>query len=144
MDSGKKTRRDFLNYIFSVGLFGWLGSVLYPLYSFVSSSKLKIDDISYINLGVNNEMEINSSKLFKINKKPAILIKTKDGELKALSAVCTHLQCTVQFNKEENALRCPCHFGKYDLSGKNVSGPPPNPLTQYEVFVKNDIILVRK
>jgi cytochrome b6-f complex iron-sulfur subunit len=39
---------------------------------------------------------------------------------------------------------CACHNGVYDLSGKNVSGPPPRPLEAYDVHVRGDEIYVSR
>ncbi|HJY64067.1 MAG TPA: Rieske (2Fe-2S) protein [Ignavibacteria bacterium] len=142
--TGKKSRRDFLNYVLSIGFFGWIGAILYPLYSYLVPPKSPDVDTSNISIGKESEMENNSSKMFKIGNKPGILIKTNEGELKALSATCTHLDCTVQFKKDENLIWCACHNGKYDLNGINISGPPPKPLTKFNVVVQKDEIYVQK
>lgn len=142
--SDKKSRRDFLNYILSVGFLGWMGAILYPLYSYLVPPKSPDVDVSNISIGKASEMENNSSKMFKIGNKPGILIKTNEGELKAFSATCTHLDCTVQLKKDENLIWCACHNGKYDLNGSNVSGPPPKPLTRFNVVVQKDEIFVQK
>ncbi len=142
--TGKKSRRDFLNYILSIGFFGWIGAILYPLYSYLVPPKSPDVDTSNISIGKASEMENNSSKMFKLGNKPGILIKTKEGELKAFSATCTHLDCTVQFNKDENLIWCACHNGKYDLNGTNISGPPPKPLTPFNIVVQKDEIFVQK
>ena len=71
----------------------------------------------------------------------------------AISAVCTHLGCTVRAEAlsqpEEQtvggaALRlthrflCPCHGSKYGGDGGNVSGPAPKPLAWYHLDVATD------
>ncbi|HEY3251705.1 MAG TPA: Rieske (2Fe-2S) protein, partial [Ignavibacteria bacterium] len=101
-------------------------------------------DVSNIKIGKASEIENNSSLMFKNGNKPGILIKTKDGELKAFSATCTHLDCTVQYKKDEGLIWCACHNGRYDLNGTNISGPPPKPLTPFNVIVQNDEIFVVK
>lgn len=140
----KSSRRDFLNYVLSLGFLGWIGAVLYPLYSYLIPPKSPDVDVSNVSIGKASEMENNSSKMFKIGNKPGILIKTREGDLKAFSATCTHLDCTVQFKKDENIIWCACHNGKYDLNGRNISGPPPKPLTPYNVVVQKDEIFVQK
>jgi len=56
----------------------------------------------------------------------------RDHELiKAVSAVCTHLGCTVQ--KTSEGFECPCHGSCYTGSGKVVSGPAPSDLPWYRV-----------
>jgi len=57
----------------------------------------------------------------------------KNGNFKAFSATCTHLDCTVQFKNDTQQIWCACHNGLYDLEGRNISGPPPRPLTKYGV-----------
>lgn len=40
------------------------------------------------------------------------------GEIRALSSVCTHMQCTLQFRPDWQDLRCPCHGASFDLQGR--------------------------
>lgn len=46
-----------------------------------------------------------------------------DGEIRALSAVCTHMGCTLTYRPAVRDLRCPCHGASFDLSGKLANGP---------------------
>jgi Rieske Fe-S protein len=55
----------------------------------------------------------------------AILVRTYDGKYYAHGQKCSHLGCSVNFNREHNSLECPCHMGAYDLrSGSVLQGPP--------------------
>jgi thiosulfate dehydrogenase [quinone] large subunit len=64
---------------------------------------------------------------------PDIVIRGRDGSLKAFSAVCTHAGCTVGY--EGGQLVCPCHGGTFDAStGQVVSGPPPSGLAAKRVI----------
>lgn len=92
----------------------------------------------------NAELANNTGKIFKFGSKPGIIIRTQTGELKALSASCTHLDCIVQYQPQAGNILCACHNGIYDLTGKNISGPPPRPLEEYTVNVKGDDIIVTK
>jgi Rieske Fe-S protein len=67
-----------------------------------------------------------------------------DGQYRALSATCTHLSCTVQYRGDLRQVWCACHNGMYDLAGRNLSGPPPRPLEQYDVHVRGDEIIVSR
>lgn len=51
-----------------------------------------------------------------------------------LSSRCTHLGCTVNWNAEANAFKCPCHDAKFSQEGLVLDGPPPRPLPRYTDF----------
>ncbi len=72
----------------------------------------------------------------------AVLVRKKGGDLIALSAVCTHLGCIVQWQKERQEFICPCHAGLYTVDGAVISGPPPKPLQKIPVVVANGTITV--
>ena len=76
-----------------------------------------------------------------IGGKPVGIIKSSE-KLYALSLICTHLGCIVNWHPEQHRLICPCHAGTYDLNGAVVAGPPPRPLPSYEVKVTGDKIVV--
>lgn len=71
----------------------------------------------------------------------------------AISAVCTHLGCTVkminlnqpkrvkirgQFVEQHREFHCPCHGSKYNGDGSNYAGPAPRPLAWYKLEVSPD------
>jgi Rieske Fe-S protein len=91
-----------------------------------------------------NELPPNSGKIFKFGNKPALLVRTPTGEYKAFSAVCTHLDCIVQYRPDLRLIWCACHNGQYNLSGKNIAGPPPRPLEEYAVNIRGEEIVVSK
>lgn len=70
---------------------------------------------------------------FNFAGKPCLLVRTPDGEIKAFNAICTHTDCTVKYRPGQGDIFCTCHGGVYDSNGRNVSGPPPRPLTAYKV-----------
>jgi Rieske Fe-S protein len=71
-----------------------------------------------------------------------IIIVNVGGEIRAFDAVCTHEACPLGWNPEQRLIRCPCHGGAYDVSGKVVDGPPPAPLHRLEVAVGDGMIFV--
>jgi cytochrome b6-f complex iron-sulfur subunit len=74
-------------------------------------------------------------------KARVFLVSSPEG-LTALSATCSHLGCLVNYRKDRREFLCPCHGGRYDLSGKNIAGPPPAPLTRFPVKVEMGVVLV--
>jgi cytochrome b6-f complex iron-sulfur subunit len=140
----RKNRRDFLKYLLGVGLLGFIASIFYPLLSYLKPPKQGEVAVTSVSAGKLSEFEKDSGKIIRFGNKPVILIRTASGDLRALSAVCTHLECTVQYKKDLGLIWCACHNGKYDLNGRNISGPPPRPLDPYKVIVKGDEIFISK
>ncbi|MBC8870260.1 MAG: ubiquinol-cytochrome c reductase iron-sulfur subunit [Planctomycetes bacterium] len=75
---------------------------------------------------------------FNFGGKPCLVIRTPDDEIKAFNAICTHVDCTVEYRAEDGDIFCNCHNGVYDLNGRNVSGPPPRPLEVYKVTLRGE------
>ncbi|MEK6700144.1 MAG: Rieske (2Fe-2S) protein [Nitrospirota bacterium] len=77
----------------------------------------------------------------KERKARVFLVSSPEG-LTALSATCSHLGCLVNYRKDRREFLCPCHGGRYELSGKHIAGPPPAPLTRFPVKVEKGVVLV--
>jgi len=72
--------------------------------------------------------------------KPVILSQPTAGAVVAMTAICTHLGCTVAPAGAQ--LVCPCHGSVYkSADGSNVSGPAPKPLAAVTVHVVNGEVL---
>ena len=142
--SGVHNRRDFLKFFLSAGLLGFGGIILYPLLAYLKPPKQSEVEVSSVSAGKLSDLKEGSGKIIKFGSKPVLLIRTPDDKLKAFSAVCTHLGCTVQYRNDMGLIWCACHNGKYDLNGRNISGPPPKPLEEYRVIQKGKEIFVSK
>jgi cytochrome b6-f complex iron-sulfur subunit len=143
-DSTNESKRDFLKWILSGGLVAFLGSVIYPVFAFLKPPSQGEVEVSSVKVGKLVDIPKDSGQIVKFGSKPVILIRTSAGELRAFSATCTHLDCTVQYRKDFGVIWCACHNGKYDLMGHNISGPPPRPLNEYRVIQQGDEIFVSK
>lgn len=139
-----KTRRSFLNCLLGTTVGAFLVTVFYPVVKFLVPPKAAEPAPKTVIAGKVGELESNSGKIFKFGTKPGILINTPEGELRAFTAICTHLECTVQYRSDYEHIWCACHNGHYDLSGRNISGPPPRPLTEFKLNIRDDEIFVSK
>jgi len=81
------------------------------------------------------ELATTGFKIVPFGSEPVILVRPAEGELVAMSATCTHLDCIVEYRKDKNLLWCNCHGGNFDLTGRVVGGPPPKPLRPYKVHL---------
>ena len=72
----------------------------------------------------------------------AILFKTKDEKVYALSRICTHQGCSVDFDLAQNKLICPCHGATYEtVDGNVISGPTMKNLKKINVKIDGDNIV---
>ncbi len=138
------SRRRFLDLALGGGVVAWLGTVLYPVFSYLKPPATREPVATSVKVAKLSEIPPNSAKIFKFGTKPGILVHTAQGELRAFNAICTHLDCTVQYKPEWKLIWCACHNGRYNLEGINISGPPPRPLQEFTVHVKDDEIHVSR
>jgi cytochrome b6-f complex iron-sulfur subunit len=140
--TGKPPRRRIVEALLGGGLFGSLASFVYPVLRYLVPppvADLGGDEVVASKVG---DIKPTGYKIFRFGTRPALLLMTAEGEYRALSAVCTHLGCTVQYRNDLRQIWCACHNGLYDLNGRNVSGPPPRPLEVFLVHVRGDEIVV--
>jgi cytochrome b6-f complex iron-sulfur subunit len=144
MEAGP-TRRSFVNWLLATSTGAFVLSVLYPVSRYLVPPPAGESSAASVTVPVKpDEVKPNTGQIFKFGSKPAILVRTPGGDLRAFSAVCTHLNCTVQYRPDLGEIWCACHNGHFDLNGHNVAGPPPRPLDAYVVNVRGTQVIVSK
>lgn len=139
------SRSRFLNMILGTGASGFAAAVLYPVGRYIIPPEAPESSANSVVLQLSpDDIPVNSGQIFKFGNKPGIIVRTPSGELRAFSAVCTHLECTVQYREDVSHIWCACHNGHFDLMGRNIVGPPPSPLVQYDVNQRGDAIVVSR
>jgi len=133
-----KTRRFFLAAASVAGI-GYAAALAYPVYRYLASPSemaLSAAAVTEVTLKDAQKVPAGSVLMFKFGTSPAMLIHHADNSWVALTAVCTHLGCTVQYEPQMDRIHCACHGGVYNAyTGANVSGPPPKPLKLFKVAV---------
>jgi len=139
MDTGS-SRRTFLG-----ACLGGLGviaaaAVSWPLFRYLAprsgsedAGKIVIPD---------KDVREGEAKFFEYAGSAAVLVRKRGGGLVALSAVCTHLGCIVQWEKDKQYFLCPCHAGHFSADGDVTAGPPPKPLNKLPFTVAGGNITV--
>ena len=144
----KGDRRDFL---WKLGI----GSGIAALGAqTVASMRSLVPNVSYdapttVKLGMPNDFPDG----LKFLPDERLFVFRQGNTFHAVSAVCTHLGCTVraealpqpemktvegQSLKLTHRFLCPCHGSKYTGDGTNVSGPAPKPLAWYHLSLAVD------
>jgi cytochrome b6-f complex iron-sulfur subunit len=137
-------RRRFAGMILGTGLVATAASFLYPILKYLVPPKLPSFGTEAVMAARTSAIKPNEGIIFRFGSKPGLLIEESPGKYTAMIAVCTHLGCTVQYRGDLHEVWCPCHNGKYDVHGRNISGPPPRPLTELDVQVRGDQIFVQR
>jgi cytochrome b6-f complex iron-sulfur subunit len=147
-ESGERaSRRAFLVAAGAAGLC-YAGALAYPVYRYLASPEEMASNataVTEVSLKDAQKLPAGSVLMFKFGTSPAMLIHHLDGTWASLSAVCTHLGCTVQYEPQADRIHCACHGGVYNAyTGANVSGPPPKPLKKFKVAVNETAVEVSR
>lgn len=140
----KISRRQFLNMLLTGSIAALSGAAIYPILRYITPPQALEDTAKDVIAAKIDELPLNAAKIFRFGQKPGILVRTPSGDYKAFSAVCTHLNCTVSYDKDASHIWCACHNGHFDLNGRVISGPPPRPLEEYNVSLRGEDIVVAK
>jgi Rieske Fe-S protein len=133
-----------LGFLVGSSVLASLASILYPILKFVLPPPTgELDSDTVVAAGAD-ELQPDSAKIFRFGNRPGLLLRLSEGEYRAFSATCTHLNCTVQYRRREQDIWCACHNGVYDLRGRTISGPPPRPLEEYDVHVRGEEVVVAR
>lgn len=70
-----------------------------------------------------------------------LFVLREGGAYRALSAICTHLGCTVG-EAEGGGYHCPCHGSVFSSDGTNEAGPAPRPLPWHPLTLRGGALVV--
>lgn len=142
---GGISRRSFLDWLLGTAAGGFMMAVLYPVTRFLLPPEVAESSVSSVVLPFPaTELARNAGRIFRFGTRPGIIVRTPSGDLRAFSARCTHLDCTVQYRDDLSHIWCACHNGHFDLNGRNIAGPPPEPLQGFDVNLRGDQIVVTR
>jgi Rieske Fe-S protein len=141
---GADGRRGLMKALLGTGFVASITSFLYPAVRFMMPPDEGESAVNEVRAAGVDDIRADSGLLFKFGNRPGILVRTAGGELRAFSAVCTHLNCTVQYADDSHRIWCACHNGIFDLNGRVVTGPPPDPLEEYAVNIRGEDVMVSR
>lgn len=128
-------RRRFINWFLGTSFGALIISVLYPVARFVVPPHLAESSTAQVDAGPADDPAFREKgfKIVRFGADPVIVVRAAENDFRAFAATCTHLDCIVGYQKDRNRLWCNCHGGAYDLTGRNIAGPPPRPLDAFKV-----------
>lgn len=138
------SRRRWLAWFLGTSVGASIAAFVYPIARYLVPPQASEPSLTEFELDVKaSDVRPNTGRIVPVGGKPVLLFRTPAGELKALTAKCTHLDCTVQYRDTRSDIWCACHNGVYDVNGANVSGPPPRPLKPLDVKVRGEKITLK-
>jgi menaquinol-cytochrome c reductase iron-sulfur subunit len=145
-------RREFLSRL-SIGL-GCAGAALVgvpvagfllaPLFESVARKWRAVGGVDQFSIGQTVEVKFEDASPVAwagvTGQTGAWLRREPSGQFIAFAVNCTHLGCPVRWLEDAEIFMCPCHGGVYYKDGTVAAGPPPRPLTQYPVRVRDGLV----
>lgn len=79
------------------------------------------------------DISTDEGKVIDYKGEKMAVYKDKTGSVNAVSAVCTHMGCIVDWNKTDKTWDCPCHGARFNKEGKVINGPVIKDLPKKEL-----------
>jgi len=150
------TRKSFLRTAGSTALFTALGIGFYGCSSSVTGSEDDGGDLSdeaftvagnVITIDLDhpdaqNLLNVGAWKL--ITAGETLLVNIGDENFRAFTSVCTHAQCSTNWNFRDNEFICTCHNSKFNTSGQVVRGPATRDLEEFSVSRDDNFLTINK
>ena len=141
--SHPKTRRHFIDLLLGASVLGWLVSFAYPIIRYLKPlPQTGPTGPTHLTRDEAGKLEQNKFVIVPVSGQRVIVLQAPDQQLFAFSAKCTHEGCTVTYQPGQSVIWCPCHDGRFDLNGRVLSGPPPQPLVKYDARRQPDGAIV--
>jgi Rieske Fe-S protein len=133
----RASRRQFITWLSRafLGLWGLGAAGVAAAYLRAPHGGERVAD-RLVRVGLLEDFRIGEGRLIRHGTSPFYVVRVDAQRMVALSAVCTHVRCILDYDSRRRTLVCPCHEGSFDLSGTVLAGPPPRALPRYEVSVR--------
>ncbi|HZR84430.1 MAG TPA: ubiquinol-cytochrome c reductase iron-sulfur subunit [Candidatus Binatia bacterium] len=130
-------RRRLLNWFLGTSFGALLAAMLYPVARFLNPPEVETAATNEADAGAANDPEFveKGYKIVRFGSEPVIVVRVSETSFRAFTAVCTHLACIVEYSKSKQRIECNCHNGQFNLQGQVIGGPPPRPLTPFDVHL---------
>ncbi len=139
----KTTRRSFFR-----RTWGWL--------ALLAGAEMTLAGLSFLGAGRKKQKEkttenyteiatvteIPRGSVFPYRSGRLYICHLDDGGFIAVSIRCTHLGCSIEWNKDKKEFLCPCHHSMFSLRGDVLNPPATRPLDYYPMKIEHGSILV--
>lgn len=141
-DLPEPSRRDLLDKMLAAGAVVWVAGTVVPAGVYLWPASSRGPGSEFVSAGTVSDFPVGTERMIQMAGKPVLIIRTKEDEFHAMSAICTHLACIVRWDSATRQIECPCHAGFFAPDGSVISGPPPRPLTPLRAVIVDDEVRV--
>ncbi len=125
------SRRKFLAYAWIISAAVVVGELIAGAFAFLwPRRKAKTEKIFV----AGKAADFKVGEVVDFRRERTFVVRLEGGFL-AISAICTHLHCIVNWNAAIEEFECPCHGGKFNEVGEVLAGPPPRPLDLHKIVI---------
>jgi cytochrome b6-f complex iron-sulfur subunit len=127
------SRRDFFELTF-----GWLAGIFAVCASTVATVRFLVPNVLFepsVLFKAGKPVDYPDGSVTFLEEERVFLVR-QGNTFRCLSAICTHLGCTV--DRADHGYHCPCHGSVFDDQGTVKSGPAPRPLEWFLVTLSKD------
>ena len=90
----------------------------------------------WVDVAPLDSLLLGEARFVQRDARPFYVVRVDESRLVSVSALCTHLRCTLRWERSEHAFACPCHGDRWNLSGAVIRGPATRPLETHTVSVR--------
>ena len=80
-----------------------------------------------------SELASGEARILQLDGQRVAVHRDEAGSLHALSPVCTHMDCLVEWNRAEGTWDCPCHGSRFGVDGEVIQGPAKRALERRQL-----------
>ena len=140
------TRRRFINSMGKLLLGLWGVGIVAGLTRFLRPDTRHHEAHDYIVVAEDEIRQLGVGQVMLVphSSEPLHLIRLGTEEFIALSAICTHLRCILEFDAGNRIFICPCHEGQFDLNGNVLAGLPTVPLPKHNAAYRYGKVIIQR
>jgi cytochrome b6-f complex iron-sulfur subunit len=139
--AGKKSisRRKLIGYVWIGAGAVVIGELIFGTFAFLWPRRKERKEEKVFIAGKVGDFRAGEVVSF---RKERVFVERSEQGFLAFSAVCTHLNCMVNWNEMLKKFECPCHGAKFNRYGEVLEGPPPRPLDLLKLQIVEDKVVI--
>jgi cytochrome b6-f complex iron-sulfur subunit len=106
-------RRTVIGYLLGFSVVATLGGVVTPIISYLFPARRQVSgEQGQVRVASLAELQAIGELVVAAGNQPVVLTYSQQANVRAFSAICTHLGCVVRWKGDKGYIECPCHDGR--------------------------------